>query len=289
MGERTGFSSAIDGEHRVGKLRSLVRRAKTQARAFGTNLRCPNVFDLGSRERIGSVFLAPADMEQVDRILLYALVRSLRPDRVLEIGIRYGGGARIIASALADNEQGCAVGIDPLPQGFSVPMKHLHGRYQRIEGYSPEVTPEAVRKLGGSLDLVLIDALHTGDAVYADFMGVLPHLADGAHVLFHDAYHQGIASAIDQIVEEQPGFHDLGMLSRRPQMYHPVCYQGLRILRMGKTTDAKAHIEGAYQAVGQTPPPFHPVFRNFDDFANGIGKGADLKEVAKVLADTPMR
>ena len=269
----------------MGKVRDLARRAKFQAKALGTNLRRPNLFDLGSQERMGAAFLAPSDMEQVDRILLYALVRSLRPDRVLEIGIRYGGGARIIASALADNEHGRAVGIDPAPRGFSVPVKHLHGRYERIEGYSPEITPEAIRKLGGGPDLVLIDALHTGDAVYADFMGVLPHLAEGAHVLFHDAYHQGIASAIDQIVDEQPKFHDLGMLSRRPQMYHPVCYQGLRILRMGTTTEAKAHIERAYRAAGQTPPPFHPVFRNFDDFANSIGKGADLKEVAKVLDD----
>ena len=84
----------------MGKVRDLARRAKFQVKALGTNLRRPNLFDLGSRERIGSAFLAPSDMEQVDRILLYALVRSLRPDRVLEIGIRYGGGARIIASAL---------------------------------------------------------------------------------------------------------------------------------------------------------------------------------------------
>ena len=248
------------------------------------NALAPNLYRFSSKERIGSAFMAPSDMELIDRIMLYALVRGLRPTNVLEIGIRYGGGARIIASALADNGHGQAIGVDPAPQSFRVPVRQLHGRYVRHEGYSPEAIPDAVKKLSGKIDLVLIDALHTGDAVYADFHGALPFLSDSAHVLFHDAYHQGIAAAIDQIVGEHPDFHDLGVLTRRPQMHYPVCYQGLRVIRKGKDTGSANLIAGAYWSDGRQPPPFHAAFRNFDEFANSIGKGADLAEVERVMA-----
>ena len=222
-------------------------------------------------------------MELVDRIMLYALVRGLRPSTVLEIGVRNGSGARIIASALQDNDHGQAVGIDPAPELFRVPKRHLHGRYLCHTGFSPEATPIAVANLNGKVDLLLIDALHTGDARYADFQGALPFLSDGAHIIFHGAYHQGVASAVDQIIREQPEFHDLGVLTRHPQMHYPVCYQGFRILRKGAVQPATIMIEQAYRNAGQRPPPCHPALRNFDDFANRIGQGADLKEVAKVL------
>ncbi|WP_354059049.1 class I SAM-dependent methyltransferase [Devosia sp. 2618] len=245
----------------------------------------PNLYDLSTGERIGAAFMHPSDMCATDRIMLYALVRGLRPERVLEIGVRWGGGARIIASALEDNSFGVAVGLDPDGEPFSIPDRHLHGRYRRLSGYSPQDTGAAIDLLGGAPDFVLIDALHTHDAAQADFMGVLTYIGNDAHILFHDAYHQGIASAVQGVLDVDDTLVDMGFITRNPEVGSPVSYQGLRLVRRGGV-DFRAHINQAYSDAGQVPPPIHPALRNYDSFANRIGMGADLAEVEKVMAES---
>jgi cephalosporin hydroxylase len=80
----------------------------------------------------------------------------------------------------------------------------LFGRYELLRGYSPGAVPEAVAKLGGPIDLAIIDAMHTHDHSLADFRGVAPHLAPGSHVLLHDTFHQGIDRAVAEVLAEHP-------------------------------------------------------------------------------------
>ena len=242
----------------------------------------PKLYDLSGPERIGAAYMHPSDMCVTDRIMLYALVRGLRPERVLEVGVRWGGGARIITSALEDNKYGIAVGIDPEPEAFVIPRRHLHGRYRRVAGFSPQVTKEAVALLGGAPNLVVIDAMHTGDAVFADFLGVLPFIGDGAHILFHDAFHQGVSTAIQEVIDANETLIDLGFITRNPGLGFPVSYQGLRLVRKG-LVDFRALINDAYHAAGKTPPLIHSAFRNYDVYANRVGLGADMEEVERVL------
>ncbi len=263
-------------------LKAKAREAARRARAVRSRLLRPRLFDVGTRERFGVIFREPSDMCVPDRVLLYALVRGLRPGRALEIGVRWGGSARIITNAMEDAGCGRLVGIDPVPGAFRVRDAELHGRYQLLEGYSPQRIPDAVSALGGPLDLVLIDALHTHDAVLADLQGVLPHLASGGHVLIHDAFHYGIGQAVDQVVREQ-GLHDCGALSRHPALSPPVAYQGLRVLRKG-SFDGTHLVEEAYRERGLTPPPRTPELWNFDKYANRIGLGAP-PEVVQAWAD----
>jgi predicted O-methyltransferase YrrM len=265
-------------------LRRKLGGIKRAAQTAGRNLFLkPNLHDLSRPERIGAAFLHPSDMCVTDRIMLYALVRGLTPERVLEIGVRWGGGARIIASALEDNKFGIAAGIDPMPEAFGIPERHLHGRYRLVTGLSPQATKEAVGHLGGPPNLVLVDAMHTGDAVHADFLGVLPFLEDGAHILFHDAFHQGVSTAIQEVIEANETLVDLGFITRQPQLLSPISYQGLRLVRKGPV-DFRALINNAYHAAGQTPPPIHRAFRNYDVYANRMGVGADMEEVERVLS-----
>jgi predicted O-methyltransferase YrrM len=262
------------------KLGDIKRAAQTSGRNLFLK---PRLYDLSRPERLGAAFMYPSDMCVTDRIMLYALVRGLRPERVLEIGVRWGGGARIIASALEDNKHGSAVGIDPMPEAFGIPERQLHGRYRLVAGFSPQATKEAVALLGGPPNLVLVDAMHTGDAVHADFLGLLPFLDDGAHLLFHDAFHQGVSSAIQEVIDANETLVDLGFVTRNPELGSPISYQGLRLVRKGPV-DFRALINNAYQTAGRTPPPIHRAFRNYDVYANRIGQGADMEEVKRVLS-----
>jgi hypothetical protein len=203
--------------------------------------------------------------------MLYALIRGLRPERVLEIGVRWGGGARIIAAALEDaGGTGRAIGIDPAPKLFRAPAQALFGRYTIHCGYSPDAVPEVVAKLGGPIDVAIIDAMHTHDHVLADLRGIVRHLAEGGHVLLHDTYHVGINEAVTEVMAEQPRLVDCGFLTRYPEIDGaPVAYQGFRLLRFG-TPSSREVIAHAYTRAGREAPPFTPDLWNWDHYWNRI-------------------
>lgn len=253
-------------------LREKYRRASGEfrirwANAFGR----PNLYRRGSAERLGAIYTHPSDMCPADRIMLYALIRGLRPRRMVEIGVRWGGGARIIAAALEDaGGEGKAIGIDPETKVFRPKPRELFGRYELLTGFSPQAIPEAVRRLGGPLDLAIIDAVHTHDHVLADFRGVAGHMAPGGHVLLHDTFHMGIDQAAVVMLNDHPDFVDCGFLTRHPQIGDaPVAYQGLRLIRAG-TLSSRQIITDAYERAGRTAPAFSPELYNWDYFWNQI-------------------
>lgn len=230
----------------------------------------PNLFNLNTPERIGATYFQPSDMCETDCGMLYSLVRGLRPDNALEIGARWGGSARIITNAMEDNNHGFLVSIDPEVKTFRVKPKELHGRHCLIEGFSPDITPEAAKKCDGKLDFVFIDALHIYDAVVADFEGVIPFLSDGSHVLFHDAYHQGVAGAISDVISKDSRFIDCGFITRNPVLGEPVAYQGMRLVRFNTLSD-EVLIEQAYKRSSQQVPEFATKYWNYDDYAIRAG------------------
>jgi predicted O-methyltransferase YrrM len=244
-------------------LRAKAERLRDELRIFtANNLKRPNLFSLTSPERVGVVYNEPSDMCPTDRLMLYALVRGLRPERALEIGARWGGSARIITNAMEENGAGKLAGIDPLTSQFRASPKDLHGRYTLIEGFSPKAIPAAVERLGDKLDFVFVDGLHIYDAARADFEGCIPHLAEGAHILFHDTYHQGIDRAVQDVIA-RGGFVDCGFITRNPVVKSPVSGQGLRLVRFG-AVNSEALIGEAYTRKGLPVPPFADDFKNHD-------------------------
>jgi hypothetical protein len=207
----------------------------------------------------------------------------------LEIGVRWGGGARIIAAALEDaSGPGRAVGIDPAPEAFRPKSRDLFGRYELFTGYSPAAVPAAVEKLGGNLDLAIIDAMHTHDHVLADFRGVIDFLAPGGHILLHDTFHMGINEAVSQMLDEHPALVDCGFLTRHPEISDaPVAYQGLRLIRAG-TPQSRDIISGAFRRAGRSAPSFSAELINWDHYWNRIKDNphSENRDVAVELQST---
>jgi predicted O-methyltransferase YrrM len=254
-------------------LREKAKNIKTELGYWlYNNFKRPNLYGIGSKERIGIVYHEPSDMCFTDRIMLYALIRGLRPQRAMEIGVRWGGSAMIITAAMEDNGIGKLVGLDPAPEAFRAKPRELYGRYTLVRGYSPDDTKVAVKEMDQPLDFVFIDALHIHDAVLADFEGVVQYLGANAYVLFHDTYHQGINEAINKILSRHPDFTDCGFMTRNPDIGMPVSYQGLRLIRKGDI-DGVGLISEAYQQKGLEVPAFSEKLWNYDEFANRIGKG----------------
>jgi len=240
-------------------LKDLARKVRRAARraTSGTvqRMQRPNLYRLDTPERVGVVFTAPSDMRVDERLFLYALVRGFQPERALEIGVFRGGGSAIIANAMEDNGKGILVGLDPAPD-IKVREADLHGRYTLIRRPSPDGVPEARAAAGGPFDFVLVDGLHMYTQVRRDIDAILPHLAEGAYVLFHDAFHYGVATAIREAVQAMPSLHDCGYACRTVTFYDPVTpYNGFRLLRHGPAVaDVERDVRPLYSAAGKEMP-----------------------------------
>src|SRR5712664_2431719 len=253
----------IKGALPVG-LRQRLKRAKHAALGIYRNLTRPNLYRLGTTHRVGVVYSVPSDMRLDERRYLYSFVRGFRPERALEIGVLRGGSGCIIANAMEDNGQGVIVGIDPEPM-IEVRKSNFHGRYHLILKPSPEGLGEARQIAGGPFDFVFIDGLHLYKQVVRDIEGVLPFVCEGAYILFHDAFHYGVATAINEGIARNPRLHDCGYPCRTPRMdYDPYTpYNGVRLLRYANSRICDAHqvVKPFYEAEGKRPPtPAPDVF-----------------------------
>jgi predicted O-methyltransferase YrrM len=122
-------------------------------------------------------------------------VGAMRPTRVLEIGVGYGGTLFLLAQAAADGARLAAVDLPPEPARYHQSKELLFQVYrrrgQRIRTFPtgserPE-TREAVRGfLGDGIDVLLIDGDHTYDGVASDYRLYGDLVRCGGLIAFHD-------------------------------------------------------------------------------------------------------
>jgi predicted O-methyltransferase YrrM len=247
------------------------RVLKDRVRAVSQRITRPNLYRLHSPERIGAAYFARSGMRVDEKLFLYAFIRGFRPQRSLEIGVGQGGSALITTNAMEENGVGLHVGVDPTPN-LKVAWKDLHGRFKLIAKPSPEVIPEAREAAGGPFDFVLIDGLHIYDPVRKDIAAILPHLADGAYLLFHDAFHYGVATAIREALEANASLVDCGYPCRTAQVYaDPVMpYNGFRLLRWTaapvapRCVDVEQVLDPIYTEHKRPRPPYRTDALNHD-------------------------
>jgi predicted O-methyltransferase YrrM len=188
--------------------------------------------------RFGVVYATPAHMLATERVLLYALVFALRPQRSLEIGTFRGGSALVIGAALDDLGAGTLVCVDPAPQVAPEEWALIGHRATLVGEPSPAALVRAREIAGDPFDFVLVDGEHDYDGVVRDLEGVLPYLAGEAHVLVHDAHFVDVAEAVDRVLlKHVDTLIDCGMLSTGGKPVpgtvagKPVVWGGLRLLR----------------------------------------------------------
>lgn len=168
----------------------------------------------GLTDRVQFLLDAPAELLLPERLLMYALVRGLRPARCLEIGTHFGGSTTITCAALDDIGAGRLVCVDPNPLVPEDVWASVSHRATLLRGFSPVALGEAMAVAGGPFDYVFIDGDHTHAGVVRDVEGVLGVAAPGAHLLFHDSHYWEVRDAIDECVATHPGrLLDAGTLS----------------------------------------------------------------------------
>jgi len=159
---------------------------------------------------------APVWMAPSEKLLLYALIYAIRPERYLEIGSWEGGSALTVVAAMdAAKTRGVVICVDPKPNFAEGLVKQIRHRAKIITAYSPDALPEAQRAADGVFDFVLIDGDHSYLGALSDARGVMRHITDDAWILVHDSHNPIVTRAIDDFVGEYGGrVIDLGHLTR---------------------------------------------------------------------------
>lgn len=183
-------------------------------------------------KELGEVVTTHAELLDEEKMMLYSLVRGLKPSLALEIGVFQGGSSKIILDAMEENEQGELWSIDPAPQ--VVTSGNPMGRWHLLTVGSPRGIHQVINQTAGDINFAFIDGDHSQAAVETDIKTLLPYLSGEAWLLFHDACNPEVQRAIDiQLAWNRYNLDDCGLVCKTG-VYLPHMnaeYYGLRLLR----------------------------------------------------------
>ena len=126
----------------------------------------------------------------------HGLLRTIKPKKIVEIGVSCGGSAVLILNAIKDIEGAKLFSIDKSinwyrdgnkKTGYLVQEKfpELMNKWSL---YTGGLTAEFIETIGDGIDLAFIDTVHITPGEMLDWLMVLPFLKNGAIVVFHDAF-----------------------------------------------------------------------------------------------------
>jgi predicted O-methyltransferase YrrM len=127
-----------------------------------------------------------------DAILLYCMIRHLRPTRIVEVGSGYSSAAILDTNELFfENSIRCTF-IDPQPQLVRSLLRDDDlERIRIVEDEVQDVDLEMFDGLGAN-DILFIDSSHVskvGSDVNHIFFNILPRLHSGVFIHFHDIFY----------------------------------------------------------------------------------------------------
>ena len=143
--------------------------------------------------------------------LLHAFVRSTKPKVVVETGTHKGFSSLMIASALRHNGAGRLYTVDLEDHGVAAELaKFGLGQWGTfIKGDGKIVIKDLLPKLP-TIDFLFLDADHSTESVYAEFVAGKPSLKPGSYIAFHDSRIDAReAAAVARILQENPRWQHL--------------------------------------------------------------------------------
>ena len=126
-----------------------------------------------------------------DAILLYCMIRFLKPKRIVEVGSGFSSCVMLDTNELFFNNTIQTTFIEPYPELLRSLVKQMDQmRIQMIPHRLQDVDLEIFRMLDAN-DILFIDSTHickTNSDVNRVLFEILPHLVPGVHIHFHDIF-----------------------------------------------------------------------------------------------------
>lgn len=138
-------------------------------------------------------------MSEFDSAFLCGALKTFRPKKILEIGVAAGGSTAIILQVLEE------IGAHYEMHSIDVAEKQVHFRneptgflatlakeriFSNLRGthkfHLGKILPQVIDEIGGGIDFVILDTVHSLPGEVLDFPAVLPYLADNAVIVLHD-------------------------------------------------------------------------------------------------------
>ena len=127
-----------------------------------------------------------------DAIILYSMIRYLKPRRVIEIGCGYSSCVLLDTNERFFNNRIECTFIEPYPQLLKSLVKESDpSRITVIPSKLQDVDLEVFARLEPN-DILFVDSSHvskTGSDVNYVFFDILPRLIPGLYIHFHDIFH----------------------------------------------------------------------------------------------------
>jgi hypothetical protein len=118
-----------------------------------------------------------------ERIAVYALVRTLKPKKVVETGVEYGVTSCVVSSALmknsAEGSPGTYTGID-IQRDLAIFFKPPYSPYGEIIINSSD---QELESMNGPIDLYINDSSHDSEYSETEYNFVVPKLSEKAIML----------------------------------------------------------------------------------------------------------
>lgn len=138
-----------------------------------------------------------SEMDETQLAFLCGLIRRYKPQKIVEVGVAAGGTTSIILNCIS------MLKLDS--QMFSIDLStNFYGDKERKTGYlideckkildmkpdhtlyTGEYAVKHLEKIGGNIDFLILDTVHSLPGELLDFLAFFPFLKEGAVVVLHD-------------------------------------------------------------------------------------------------------
>ena len=131
-------------------------------------------------------------MAENQREFLNGIIRKIKPKKILELGVFFGGSSIIILNAIKDLQNSHLYSIELISNEIigSCVKNHFPNLLKKWTLFKGNVAAQFMDKIGKNIDLAFIDTSHFVPGEILDFIMILPFLKEEAFVIIHDIDHQ---------------------------------------------------------------------------------------------------
>ena len=136
------------------------------------------------------------ELNPEEQKFFHGLIRTIKPKKIVEIGVSSGGSAALILNAIKDIEGSKLFSIDRSINYYKAKEKKtgflVKEKFPKLMDkwtlYTGGITSQFIETIGDDIDLVFIDTMHVTPGEMLDWLMVLPFLKNEAIVIFHDTF-----------------------------------------------------------------------------------------------------
>lgn len=142
--------------------------------------------------RTSSDFNKNAMMSRNEHGFLSGLIKQLRPQKILEVGIGYGGTTSMILKTLELVGSECelfSIDLNSKYRGTDVGfmLKNvIPPHFVKHSIIIGKLLKDIIQQVGGNIDLVILDTSHNIPGEILEFLTVLPFMSEHGIVVLHD-------------------------------------------------------------------------------------------------------